>query len=264
MKCPACSTPGAYQGFQEVECVNSKCEHYSWRLAHEAPEKPVMIGEQITPNPFYAAGVPCLKCQQPMTKGMRKLCGGKFEALYRCDNRACADYIEFVDCVGPRRVPQFVQASTEFLEGKLSGGGKEQITHKEICRWTMKNSPEGEKCRFVGWTDQFGNRNVALEDTYATKNLPPRKWWVIQPPDGEMRFKPGIKLECPKDGGGFMMTQALNQWPGSDRVEDHLVVPETFTAKEIPSTFEAMWSIAKPIENCEEGSHVIGHYEAHK
>lgn len=28
MKCPKCGVPGAYVGFNSVECRNSKCEHF--------------------------------------------------------------------------------------------------------------------------------------------------------------------------------------------------------------------------------------------
>ncbi len=132
---------------------------------------------------------------------------------------------------------------------------EDQGGRTEICRWTMQNSPEGEKCRYIGWIDEHGNRNVALDDAFCKTQ---RQWWVIQPPVGKMEF--GFK----NVGEPFELSPAMKTVPGSDKVEDHFVIPETMTAKVVPSCFEAMWQIAKPIQNCDEGSHLIGHYEKYK
>jgi hypothetical protein len=35
--CPVCSTPGAYIGFNSVECRNPKCEHFSITLEEVCP-----------------------------------------------------------------------------------------------------------------------------------------------------------------------------------------------------------------------------------
>ncbi len=178
-----------------------------------------------------------------------------FNAI-ECSNSACEHY------KAPRRNLGDVRDGDEELKivaAPATPGWNHWLssakkTHKEICRWTMK-AIEGDKCRYIGWIDEHGNRNVALDDAFCKTQ---RQRWVIQPPVGQMEF--GFK----NVGEPFELSPAMKTVPGSEKVEDHFVIPETMTAKVVPSYFEAMWQIAKPIQNCEEYTHLIGHYEKYK
>lgn len=126
---------------------------------------------------------------------------------------------------------------------------------RDVRRWTMKPSiREGELCRMIGWTDEYGNIHVAIHDAYTNPNFSRCEAWMVRPPKEQMKFK-----EWPK-GAEWQFEPASAYYPGSDRRETTLVNPEHLMALTIPEDFEALWERAVRITNTDEGAALFAHY----
>lgn len=141
------------------------------------------------------------------------------------------------------------------LMQKDAGAMRVTCCKRSLRRWTMyTHIADGEKCRFLGWTDEHGNVHVCIHDTVLPKTYTK---WMAQPPAGTMHFS------TPMDG--FEIQPASEFHPGEDRREDRsdmpFVTPEFATRKDIPPDFDELWWQALPIATCDEGCAVFMHYD---